>query len=137
MIESLSFYCSFEILIHFKPMTWPHFIETARLVFVEPTWNKHPLYLHLVIFTVGKQDCCKVLRNKYFLYELLFCKQRAFGPLVGSRANNKKTWLTKSILTINTLSWKINSEMVFAKDQIHIVKAEDASYFSTIMSIGV
>lgn len=33
MIESLSFYCSFEILIHFKPMTWPHFIETARLGF--------------------------------------------------------------------------------------------------------
>lgn len=37
----------------------------------------------------------------------------------------------------HTLLWKINSEMVFAKDQIHIVKAEDASYFSTIMSIGV
>lgn len=61
----LSFHCSFEILIHFKPMIWPHFIETARLVFVEPTWNRHP-YLRSVIFTVGKRDCCQVLRNKYY-----------------------------------------------------------------------
>lgn len=44
----LLYQSSFEILIHFKPMTWQHLEETAvDSWFVEPTWNKHP-YLHLV-----------------------------------------------------------------------------------------
>lgn len=64
---------SFEILIHFKPMTWQHLKETAiDSCFCGTNMKQTSL------FTLGEIKTCQVIKNKYRFYKLLFLQPEGF-----------------------------------------------------------